>query len=210
MHWMEWNPGLNNDDLTLREVYESLPGYSQSEISWLVRALENPKSPFALTGAIDLFGHDCVHVLLGRGLLAQDEAFVIGFTMGTRKRLPRWQRNFFKFATQKLYPKEYRFDDNDLKIFDLGVECGIKSPCKEIYKVDFRPMLDWPLGKVRETVGIDKQLLLEAYRIEQWFVPQSPVSRRLPVRHIQSKSSTKDGSSISSAPVSEGLSVGLG
>lgn len=210
MHWMEWNPGLNNDELSLREVYESLPGYSQSDINWLVRALENPKSPFALTGAIDLFGHDCVHVLLGRGLLAQDEAFVIGFTMGTSKHLPHWQRNFFKFAAQKLYPKEYRFDDNDLKVFDLGVECGMKSPCKEIYKVDFRPMLDWPLGKVRETVGIDKQLLLEAYRIEQWFVPQSPVSRRLPVRHIPSKSGIKDSSEIGSSPISEGLSVGLG
>jgi len=43
MHWMEWNPGLNNDTLTLREVYDSLPGYSQSEINWLVKMLENPK-----------------------------------------------------------------------------------------------------------------------------------------------------------------------
>ncbi len=208
MHWMEWNPGLNNDTLTLREVYDSLPGYSQSDINWLVRALENPKSPFALTGAIDLFGHDCVHVLLGRGLLAQDEAFVIGFTMGTSKRLSSWQRNFFKFATQHLYPKEYRFDDNDLKVFDLGVECGIKSPCKEIYKIDFRPLLDLPLGEVRARVGIDKQLLLEAYEIERWFVPQSPVSRRLPVRHISNKSASSEPASPTT--VRDGLSVGIG
>jgi hypothetical protein len=34
-----------------------------------------------------LEGHDCMHVILGRGLLNQDEAFVIGFTMGSARKI---------------------------------------------------------------------------------------------------------------------------
>ena len=83
--WREWIPWLENDDLTLREVYETLPGAGPEEIDQIVRLLENPASPYALPGASSLRVHDCIHILIGRGLLNHDEAFVIGYTMGTAK-----------------------------------------------------------------------------------------------------------------------------
>lgn len=46
---------------------------------WL---LENPDSPLPFAGKIDLYRHDCLHLLLERGLSVEDEAFVVGFTMG--------------------------------------------------------------------------------------------------------------------------------
>ena len=83
-----WHPGIANDGLTLRQVYRTLPGSTAAEIDPLVRLFENPASPLAFRGAITLERHDCVHVLLGRGLLGQDEAFVLGFTMGAEKDVP--------------------------------------------------------------------------------------------------------------------------
>jgi hypothetical protein len=82
----DWDPGLDNDGLTLCSVYDGMPKDGADAVPWYVRLLENPRSPVALPGAIDLFGHDCLHIVLGRGLLAQDEAFVIGYTMGSAPR----------------------------------------------------------------------------------------------------------------------------
>ena len=38
-NWREWNPGLNNDELTLRTVYNSLPGAGPDEINQMGRLL---------------------------------------------------------------------------------------------------------------------------------------------------------------------------
>ncbi|HEY6564311.1 MAG TPA: hypothetical protein VIY86_07420, partial [Pirellulaceae bacterium] len=84
-HWREWYPGLDNGTLTLGAVLDTLPGFTADQVPPLVRAFENPTSPIALTGACSLEQHDAIHVLLGRGLVDQDEAFTIGFTAGTSK-----------------------------------------------------------------------------------------------------------------------------
>ena len=56
----------------------------QENIPLIIKLVENPNynTSKLFGGAVDLFTHDCVHVLLGRGLLVKDEAFVIGYTMG--------------------------------------------------------------------------------------------------------------------------------
>jgi len=185
MEWTEWNPGLDNDADTLGSVYATLPGLAQEQINWLVQLLENPRSPLALTGAIDLFAHDCVHILLGRGLLAQDEAFVIGFTMGTSKTISRFQRAVFKFAARFLYPKIYRFTAQECRVFELGIEAGKLSACSEIYDVDFRRLLSEPLGKIRRMLGIDTEFLRFLYEKEVRLLPNTTVSRRLPKQVLE-------------------------
>ena len=57
-----------------------------------MRLLENPKYHLPgvtlFHGAVDLDMHDRIDIALGRGLLtAIDEAFTIGFTMGSTKRV---------------------------------------------------------------------------------------------------------------------------
>src|SRR5262245_53610248 len=107
-----WNPGLDDPERSLASIYQSMPGNLVGAIPWLVKLLENPKSPLAFPGAIDLFGHDCIHILLGRGLLPQDEAFVIGFTMGS-SRCPRWQAAMFRWCAEQLYQGTFRFSHLD-------------------------------------------------------------------------------------------------
>ena len=64
----------------------------QSKIHWLVWLLENPNSPVSLTGAIDLYNHDIIHILLDRGMEVKDEAMVSGFTMGNSTATRSWDR----------------------------------------------------------------------------------------------------------------------
>ena len=96
----------------------------QKNISWLVWLIENPKSPLHLHGSATLHDHDHIHVILRRGQTNDDEAFVIGFTMGNDDRTKSWEEKLFKFISRWLYPKSERFTKNQLKIFDSVFKYG--------------------------------------------------------------------------------------
>ena len=180
--WHAWNPGLDNDGETLKAVLDTLPGAPPEEISWLVRLMENPESPLALTGAVSLERHDCIHILLGRGLLNQDEAFVIGYTMGTAKRdLRRFETFLFKKVARYLYPTPYRLTKADLKAYQLGVTAGRAAKAEKIYDFPFEDHHNTQLGKLRTLIGVDKAALRTAYKEEHDLLPHTKASKRLPL-----------------------------
>ena len=86
---------------------------NQEEVPLIIKLVENPnyKTSQIFSGAVDLFTHDCIHVLLSRGLLPKDEAFVIGYTMGSARKMTRWRRNLFMFCCKYLYPEGYKFGE---------------------------------------------------------------------------------------------------
>ena len=129
----------------------------QKDVSWLVWLIENPKSPFHLHGAATLHDHDHIHVLLRRGQANDDEAFVIGFTMGNDDRTKSWESKLFKFISRWLYPKGERFTKKQLKIFDSGFKYGQSklNLYKRIGEFDWNKMdKNTPLDKVRKSFGI--------------------------------------------------------
>ncbi len=181
-NWRDWNPGLDNDELTLRAVFDTLPGAGPDEIDQMVRLLENPASPYALPGAVRLRHHDCIHILLGRGLLNQDEAFVIGYTMGTAKEhINEEQVQLFRLAAKLLYKPPYRMTDNDLIAFDLAFALGNKSDFRHIYKFDYDRAMDLHIGDIRKELGIDAKKLKAAFREERLLLPGNKASERLPI-----------------------------
>jgi hypothetical protein len=179
--WRAWFPGLDNDHLTLRDVLATLPAAPPAAIPWIVRLFENPQGWLRLHGAVDLATHDRIHVLLGRGLLGQDEAFVIGFTMGSTKAVSRLERWFFKCAIAHLYPDPYRIPWPILAAYDLGLEAGRAMGVKDIHRAVGDRLLDRPLGEVRRELGIDSVRLREFYARERAALPDTAASRRLPV-----------------------------
>ncbi|MDA1041197.1 MAG: hypothetical protein O3A37_13050 [Planctomycetota bacterium] len=178
--WRVWFPGLENDYLTLREVLATLPAAPPAAIPWVVRLFENPQGWLRLHGAVDLATHDRIHVVLGRGLLAQDEAFVIGFTMGSTKAVSRLERWFFKCAVSHLYPDPYRIPWPILAAYDLGLEAGREMGACDIHRGLGDEMLDRPLGEVRRRLGIDTRRLRQFYAREREALPESAASKRLP------------------------------
>ena len=129
----------------------------QKDISWLVWLIENPKSPFHLHGAATLHDHDHIHVLLRREQANDDEAFVIGFTMGNDDRIKSWESKLFKFISRWLYPKGEQFTKNQLKIFDSGFKYGQSklNLYKRISEFDWDKMdKNTTLDEVKKSFGV--------------------------------------------------------
>ena len=156
--WQEWLPSFD-ETKPLKEIYETLPGLAPEDINFWVKLLENPRSPLALPGAIDLFGHDCMHIVLGRGLLNQDEAFVIGYSMGNAENYKKFYGNFWKWAARYLYPKPYRISKLEQIAFDLGLNFGKENQVKNIHRYDFSANRTRSIGSIRQELGISFERL---------------------------------------------------
>ncbi len=180
-----WFVPLSADQRTLRECHAELAafGLKQDDVPWLIQFVENPKYDLPgveiFHGATDLETHDYIHILLGRGLLPKDEAFVLGFTMGSTDRVSTTEEKLFAFFTKHLYPKAYRFSDDDLRVFRDAVKLGFISACQSLAGVNYRQYLDWPIGGIRAELGIEEDLLRAYYAIERKRFPEAPECRRL-------------------------------
>jgi hypothetical protein len=108
-----------------------------------------------------------------------DEAFVLGFTMGSTDRVSTQEANLFNWINQILYPKPYRFTPEGTQVFKDAVALAYVSDCTPLETVDFKPMLDWPLRKVREAINLETDLLQSYYRIEAKRYPGIRASQRL-------------------------------
>ncbi|MCB1050323.1 MAG: hypothetical protein H6510_10505 [Acidobacteria bacterium] len=170
---------------SLRDRYDELKqfGLGQADIPFMVQLIENPKYDLPwidiFHGATDLRTHDLIHILLGRGLLAKDEAFVIGFTMGSTDRVSSQEEALYTFFAKYLYPKSYRFNDEDVRVFKDAVKLGYISDCQPLHRVDYEPLLDLSLAEARRAVGLETDLLRAYYAIERRRYPESPESQRL-------------------------------
>ncbi|MBK1827347.1 hypothetical protein [Haloferula rosea] len=180
-----WITKLEDDEITMREAYESLMsiGNSQDEVPLIVKLTENPKFHFGglgfFKGRVTLEQHDYIHILLGRGLTLMDEAFVIGFTMGSTDRVSSHEQSLFGFINKVLYPKPYRFKEDGMKVFKDAVALAYVSDCLPLEEVDFKPMLDMPLREIRKAVNLEVDLLQAYYRIEARRYPECAASQRL-------------------------------
>jgi hypothetical protein len=178
--WLAWYPGVNNDELTVDEVIQSMPAAPDFAIPWIVKLFENPTSRLRFRGAVDLEDHDVLHVLLGRGLQDQDEAFVLGFAMGTAKSISSIETAIFKFILTRLYPEPYRIPNFLKPAFDLGLQCGKETGHKKLYKQNLKQLRHLPLGEARKQAGIDMSTVKSYYQREQERIPFTIASLRLP------------------------------
>jgi hypothetical protein len=183
--WREWYVPLSAAHRTLREAYDTLRpiGLDQREIPFIVQLVEHPKYDMPgidfFPGAVDLRTHDLIHIVLGRGLLLKDEAFVIGFTMGSTDRVGATEEKLYEFFSRYVFPGGYRFGDEEVRVFKDAVRLGYVSDCRSLAGVDYDAMLDWALGRIRGELGIEEDLLRAYYAIEKRRYLHSPESQRL-------------------------------
>ena len=167
--------------LTLERVLSCMGGWMREpkDVPLIIRLVENPKYDIGLfAGNVSLFSHDCIHVLLGRGLLTKDEAFVIGFTMGSTKKMFRWRKNLFMFCAKYLYPEGYRFGEEERLVFNIALEAG-KRCSADLSKFDFKKYKNYSLDGLRSKLKIDKNFLRHCYEFEKKCFPKSVESQRL-------------------------------
>ena len=165
-----WHHPLSKGSSILHKTLDTMREFKlvQEDVPLVVKLTENPNyfTSKLFTGAVDLYSHDCIHVLLGRGLLVKDEAFVIGYTMGSGKKMSRWRRNLFLWVTKYLYPEGYKFTEEERYIFYSGVMAGSQCPT-DLSSVDFKELADYKVQGAREKLGIDKELLKCYYCTEK-------------------------------------------
>ena len=169
----------------LGDVYEELKsiGVNQKDIPLLIQWVENPKYDLPgldiFHGATDLRTHDLIHILWGRGLLAKDEAFVIGFTMGSSNRVSSTEEWLYTLFSKHLYPDPYRFSDSDIQVFKDAVRLGYVSDCQPLAGVDYESLMSLTIADARERIGIEEPLLRAYYAIEKKRYPDIVESMRL-------------------------------
>jgi hypothetical protein len=153
MLWNEYPDRL--DAFTLSAACKDLQGDPPDEIPFLVWLLENPASPLSMPGSINLFGHDCIHLLLKKGFSPAEEAYVIGFTMGNDARTNWMHLLVLKIAAYFLYPYKYRLTYSELKIFDRGVRLGRKTRVRNLNQLDWSEWNHKRLKDLRMELGLD-------------------------------------------------------
>ncbi|MEO1307638.1 MAG: hypothetical protein AAFV38_06825, partial [Pseudomonadota bacterium] len=153
-----------------------------SLVQLTIRRYENPESPDALPGAISLPRHDCIHVLLGRGLHVQDEAFIIGATMGAASDITGEIVEFFIKVSTTEYPKHWRFQQEHIPSFRLGVGFSMDNlRAKDLHLIPLEnePWQSKTVRDARLELGIVKEELRAYFRKAELLVPGTRASRRL-------------------------------
>lgn len=172
-------------EVTLREGMRRLTaiGNDAGEVPFLVKIMENPAfdvPPLSIfRGRVTLEQHDCVHLLLGRGTTLYDEAFTIGFTMGSSKSMSTAATRWFAAVAGRWYPRPYRFPKAARRIFSDAVHLGAVSDCCSLEGVDFTPLMELPLRDARAALGIEEGLLQAYYEVEAARNPNIAACRRL-------------------------------
>lgn len=164
---------FDTDGLSLKDALRKFGGNKPSEIPFVVRLIENPQSPMALPGKIDLYNHDCLHIILGLGTSIEAEAFIIGFTMGNDIKTNWLHLQVFKLISGWFYPKIYKFHQSHMKEFDLGVDLGRKFKYKNLNAINFHVYEDKLVGEIRHILKINLEEI-SAILIEKGQVTNLP------------------------------------
>ncbi len=182
LQWDEWNPGLDTDDMTVAEVLASMPAAEAEDVPEVIKKYENPESPDALPGSISLERHDCIHVILGRGLHVQDEAYVIGVTMGAASDFTcEDMETFIRVSTQE-YPKHWRFEEEHIASYRLGVGYAsehLKGKDLHLIPLESPEWMNKTVREIRKHFGLVKEEMRAYYRKEALLSPGSRATNRL-------------------------------
>lgn len=183
--YKSWHIPITNPDITLKSALDSVREIrSGAEDSLLMIKLSaNPvlkQSGLSVFKTdIDLLRHDCIHILLGRGLLEIDSAFTAGFTLGSSKKVTCSEPGVYAFIARHITPEVCPFSQDELAVFKEAVRLAYISGCSPLDLFNFSDWLDQPIGTVRDAAGIETELLKAYYAVEQRRYPRSPASQRL-------------------------------
>ena len=179
----DWHVPLSKGGITLNKGLRSMESFKleSEDVPLIIKLVENPKYDVGLfAGNVSLHNHDCIHLLLGRGLRVKDEAFVIGYTMGSTKKMPRWRRNLYMFCAKYLFPQGYSFGEEERFVFNAGVLAGVQCPT-DLSKIEFddRKHGNCRIATLSSELGINKDLLRNCYGFEKACFRDSEESQRL-------------------------------
>ena len=135
-------------------TFKKFDNYKEpTSINLFVWLIENPKSPISLAGAVDLYNHDIIHIILNRGMDVKDEAMVIGFTMGNSESSSGLSKWLFLLCARLLYPDGYRFSAEEVKEYNKGYSYGMTRRKRNIHLEKFN--INEDVADIRRRFGVN-------------------------------------------------------
>ena len=179
-----WHVPLFSNGKRLFTVIDEMEGWklNPKDVPWIIRFFENPRSLLCefgiFPGCVNLFTHDCIHIILGRGILPKDEAFVLGYTMSSTGKLGWLREKIFLFIARWLYPEGYKFYEEEAQVFKWGVLAG-KQCDVDLTKVNFDKLKGMKISYIRELLGVETKFIKICYLLEKKSFLNSRESQRL-------------------------------
>lgn len=175
------------EDHKIGEIYSKLREVSSLDIEFplAVRLLENPKFKFfnrnlgIFPGAVDGTKHDYIHILLGRSFLPMDEAFVVGFCMGSTQKMSNLKVQLFNILAGAIYPKFYRFSECEKMLFTNAVEFGARHANEDLSEISKLEFSELTVKQARFNLISDWSDVKRAYKSEALQFPDHKSSTRI-------------------------------
>lgn len=185
----DWHIPYTKDDMSLRSALESISEirtyhHTPPLMLTLAEQSQQQENP-VFDERLDLQQHDCIHVMLGRGLLHADEVFSIGFTVASSIKVSTSEQHFYAKFGKRIFTLIGELTEYETIIFRDAVRLAYISACLALDKFDFQPWLDESISKVRDVLGLEAELILAYYAVEQSRYPNNIASQRLLVQPEQ-------------------------
>jgi hypothetical protein len=180
----DWHIPFNQDALTLRDAVATAQQAETPEgLPLMLRLQRDPNLSFlgqlVFRAGMDQRQHDSIHILLGRGLLPLDQAFVLGFTIGCSKKGSVPEHKLHGEVVRHFYRNVQLFNEDEGAVFKEGIKLAYMSFCAPLENFDFTPWYDQTLRELRDAAGVEAELLLAYYAVEKHRHPHSLASQRL-------------------------------
>ncbi len=168
----------------MRDALSTLPPYaSAAEMPLMLRLQRDPDLSFlgqlVFRAGLDQRQHDCIHILLGRGLLPMDQAFTLGFTIGCSKKGSVPEHKLNGELGRHFYRNLPFLNEAEATVFREGIKLSYMSFCAPLEDFDFVPWHDQTLCELRGAIGVDTEILLAYYAVEKYRNPHAQASQRL-------------------------------
>lgn len=180
----DWYLPLHQDSMTLMSALASVPPLSnKSELPLMLRLQRDPDLSFlgqlVFHSGVDEHQHNCIHILLGRGLLPMDQAFVLGFTLGSSRKGSTPEHRLHAEVGRHFYKHVPLFSESEGAVFKEGIKLAYLSFCAPLDSFDFQPWHNQSLREIRKAIGLEQDLLLAYFAVEKHRYPHSLAAQRL-------------------------------
>jgi hypothetical protein len=180
----DWHVPFHQDSMSLQAALESVPPSSAlMEMPLMLRLQRDPVLSFlgqlVFRAGLDKHQHDCIHILLGRGLLALDQAFVLGFTLGSSKKGSVPEHKLHGEVGRHFYKNASLFSESESVVFKDGIKLAYLSFSAPLDSFDFTPWHDQTLRQLREAIGLEPELIQAYFAVEKHRYPYELASQRL-------------------------------
>jgi hypothetical protein len=175
----DWHIPYHHHALTLQNALDSLAQTSPADTPYMLQWAELLHDSPLLNHGVSRQTHDAILIALGRGMDITDEAFGFGFLLGSVARGVMHEQGLHAYISRYLSPMLTMLTERDQNVFREGIKMAYIFGCVALDRFDFHEWREQPLRVLRDAIGLDHDVLMACYAVEQRRYPKNVASARL-------------------------------